>query len=159
MLEEILTVKTVDTNVDVDNWEDAISHAGRLLVDANYAEEEYIENMVDIVKEFGPYIVILPGVALAHARPEMGAKKIGLSLVTLKNPIEFGNETFDPVKLVFALCATDNHSHLELLREIAVIFEDEEKMLALADCQSKEELINEIYKRIDESKNKKIVSE
>ena len=154
MLKEILTIQTVNTKVDAVDWEDAIRKAGALLVDAGYAEQQYVDAMVDVVNSYGPYIVILPGVALAHARPECGAKKIGLSLITLNEPVKFGNETFDPVKLVFALCATDNHSHLDLLQEIAIIFEDEKKMLELADCENNEELINTIYARIAEANQK-----
>lgn len=151
MIKEILTTETVGTNIEAVDWEDAVRKAGRLLVDAGYAEEPYIESMIEVVKEYGPYIVILPGVALAHARPDCGAKKIGLSLITLKNPIKFGNEVFDPVKLLFALCAIDNHSHLELLQEMGLIFEDEEKMMTLADCSNKQELLEKIDEIIAEA--------
>ena len=151
MIYDVLTTETVDTNVEVKNWEEAVRHAGRLLVDGGYADEIYIDSMLNVVKEFGPYIVILPGVALAHARPEDGAKKIGLSLVTLKDPVNFGNETFDPVKLVFALCAVDNHSHLELIQEIGLVFDDYDKLMSLTDCRSKEELIGRIHTIIEES--------
>ena len=153
-MDELIRLENIDINVEASDWEDAIRKAGKLLVDADYAEEQYVDGMVNVVKDYGPYIVILPGVALAHARPQCGAKKIGLSLITLKEPVAFGNETFDPVKLVFALCATDNHSHLDLLQEIAIIFEDEKKMLELADCETNEELINTIYARIAEASQK-----
>lgn len=151
MIETILNFETVDTMVEAKDWKQAVTHAGRLLVDAGYAEERYISSMLEVVEEFGPYIVILPGVALAHARPDGGAKKIGLSLISLKEPVEFGNEVYDPVKLVFALCATDNHSHLELIQEISLIFDDQDKLMSLSECQSKEEMLGRIHQIISEA--------
>ena len=106
----------------------------------------YVDSMVDIVKAVGPYIVLLKGVALAHARPSQGAKKIGLSLITLKTPVNFGNADNDPVSLVFALSAVDNSSHLELLGELSQIFGDEEGMEELAKASTKQELLDRIHK-------------
>ena len=46
-------------------------------------EERYIDGMIETVKNLGPYIVIAPGVALPHARPEDGVIEPSMSLVTL----------------------------------------------------------------------------
>ena len=122
MIHSILTEDTVEVNVEVSDWEEAVRTAGNLLYKNGYVEACYVDSMVDIVKAVGPYIVLLKGVALAHARPSQGAKKIGLSLITLKTPVNFGNADNDPVSLVFALSAVDNSSHLELLGELSQIF-------------------------------------
>ena len=141
MVYSILTEETVEVNIEVNDWEEAVRAAGNLLCKNGYAEPRYVDSMVDVVKEVGPYIVLLKGVALAHARPNQGAKKIGLSLVTLKDPINFGNKDNDPVSLVFALSAVDHSSHLELLDELAKIFGDEEGMRELAQTSTKGELL------------------
>lgn len=141
MIQEVLTKDTVRVHVDADGWEDAVRTAGALLLNQGAVEPDYIEHMVRIVKEIGPYIVLIRGVALAHARPEHGVRKIGLSLITLKEPICFGCEENDPVSLVFALSATDNTSHLELIREMARIFDNEQGMKLLAECTTEEELL------------------
>ena len=146
MIHNILTEDTVEVHVEVDDWEEAVREAGRLLYKNGYVEERYVDNMVEIVKEVGPYIVLLKGVALAHARPNQGAKKIGLSLITLKTPVCFGNEDNDPVSLVFALSAVDNSSHLELLAEMSEIFDDEAGMMELAKAETKRELLDHIDK-------------
>ena len=140
----ILTEKTVDVKAEVQDWEEAVRAAGELLYDNGDVEARYIDNMINIVKEVGPYIVLLKGVALAHARPEQGAKKIGLSLLTLKTPVYFGNSENDPVSLVFALSAVDSSSHIDLLSELSEIFNDERGMERLTECKSKKELLNMI---------------
>lgn len=146
MIQEVLTKDTVMVHVDAADWETAVRIAGGLLLEQGAVEPRYIDHMVRIVKEIGPYIVLIRGVALAHARPEHGVKKIGLSLITLKEPICFGCEENDPVSLVFALSAVDNISHLELIREMARIFDNEEGMRQLAECRSKDELLAVIRK-------------
>lgn len=146
MIHSILTEDTVEVNVEVSDWEEAVRTAGNLLYKNGYVEACYVDSMVDIVKTVGPYIVLLKGVALAHARPSQGAKKIGLSLITLKTPVNFGNADNDPVSLVFALSAVDNSSHLELLGELSQIFGDEEGMEELAKASTKQELLDRIHK-------------
>lgn len=149
MIQEILTEQTVRVKVRVNDWEDSIRHAGQLLLDNDYIEASYIDNMVNIVKEIGPYIVLIKGVALAHARPEQGAKKIGLSLITLENPVCFGLEENDPVSLVFALSAVDHDSHLDLIGELAQVFEHEENLEKLAACQTQAEVLALIDKMVN----------
>ena len=145
MIRDYLTTDSVDVNVEVKDWKEAIIKSGELLVRNNCATEEYIDGMIETVKEYGPYIVVLPQVAISHARPEQGALKIGLSLISLKDGVNFGNEMNDPVRLVFSLCAIDNHSHLELLQEMAILFEDNSNIEALIDSRTKEELVSKIY--------------
>lgn len=146
MIQEVLTRDTVRVHVDAGDWEEAVRIAGDLLFQKGMIERRYIDHMVQIVKEIGPYIVVIKGVALAHARPEHGVKEIGLSLVTLKTPIFFGCEENDPVSLVFGLSAVDNSSHLELIGEMARIFNNEEGMKQLAKCETREELLTIIQK-------------
>ena len=146
MIQDVLTLDTVRARVDAKDWEEAVRTAGDLLYRKGVVEERYIDHMVQIVKEIGPYIVLIKGVALAHARPEDGAKAIGLSLVTLNKPICFGNKENDPVNLVFALSAVDNSSHLDLIREMALVFENEQELEQLANCETEEEMLTIIRK-------------
>lgn len=146
MIQDVLTLDTVRARVDAKDWEEAVRTAGDLLYRKGVVEERYIDHIVQIVKEIGPYIVLIKGVALAHARPEDGAKAIGLSLVTLKKPVCFGNKENDPVNLVFALSAVDNSSHLDLIREMALVFENEQELEQLANCETEEEMLTIIRK-------------
>jgi len=103
----------------------AIEMAGDLLVASGRVTPEYVEEMVAAVEEHGPYIVIAPGIALAHGRPSPAVIETGLSIVTLAWPVVFGNEANDPVRLVIGLAAFDHHSHLALMRELAEALSDQ----------------------------------
>jgi len=104
--------------------EHAIEMAGELLVASGRSTPEYTESMLDAVAENGPYIVIAPGIALAHGRPSEAVLEIGLSLVTLAEPVVFGNAANDPVRLVIGLCAIDHNSHIDVMAELAAFLGD-----------------------------------
>jgi PTS system ascorbate-specific IIA component len=52
-------------------------------------EPEYVTAIVEQHHTLGPYYV-LAGLAMPHARPEEGAKGLGLSLLKLKQGVSFG---------------------------------------------------------------------
>ena len=78
--------------------------------------------MIHTAEELGPYIVIAPGIAMPHSRPEDGVLKPCVALMTLSTPVNFGNEENDPVRLVFSFGAPDKEQHVEALRELATVF-------------------------------------
>ena len=84
--------------------------------------------MIKFCEEHQAYIVIAPGIALPHARPEDGVKKICLSLLTLQKPVHFGHPHNDPVDLVIALGMIDNKSHVEALASLSEILMDKKKL-------------------------------
>ncbi len=121
-LSELLPRERIKLDVKVTNWQEAIREAGKLLWESGAVTSEYIEAMVNVAKELGPYIVIAPGIALPHAATEAGAKQTALSLVKLVDPIYFGNPDNDPVRLVFGLSAIDKKVHIGALQALAELF-------------------------------------
>ena len=112
-------------SVSAADREQAIRASGELLVSSGRVTSEYVEQMLAAVEEFGPYIVIAPGIALAHARPSEAVIETGLSLAVLAAPVEFGSHN-DPVRLVFGLAALDHESHIGVLAALAERLGDEE---------------------------------
>lgn len=47
---------------------DAITKAGMLLLDRGYIKNNYIDEMIETYKKYGPYIVITKNVAIPHAK-------------------------------------------------------------------------------------------
>lgn len=142
MLKEILTIDLIEAKFSAASRDEAVAESGRLLVDKQLAEPSYIEAMLKNVEVNGTYIVIAPGIAMPHARPEEGARGIGFSIVTLKEPVVFGHPLNDPVKIVVGLCAIDHQSHLKALTELADILMNQEKVEQMINAQSAEEIMN-----------------
>src|SRR2546428_9854029 len=80
--------------------------------------------MIATVEQLGPYIVIAPGIALAHTRPSDAVLRPGLSWVTLAHPVRFGHKDNDPVTLVVGLAAPDISAHVQALATLAGLLED-----------------------------------
>jgi PTS system ascorbate-specific IIA component len=127
-------------NQSVADRDQAISVVGELLVASKRVKPVYIQSMLEAVKEFGPYIVIAPGIALAHGKPGDSVLATGLSLLTLSDPIEFKHSQNDPVQLVFGLAATDHHSHIELMAELAEFLSDSSRVNSLLTCSNIEQI-------------------
>lgn len=144
MLMDLITEDTIDLNVEANTWEEAVRKGGELLIKHEAIENRYIDAMINSVKEIGPYIVIAEGIAMPHARPEDGALKVAMSLITLQKPIEFGNADHDPVKLVISFCSIDSKTHLRALSELMVLLENEEYISRIIDAKSKGEVIKVI---------------
>lgn len=149
MISEHISKKNIKLNIEVEDWKEAIKTSGNILKNNQLIEEEYIEAMIDMVKDKGAYIVITPGLALPHARPEKGAKGNGLSILTLKNPVKFGHSQNDPVKVVISFCAVDNSSHTEMLSELAEFLRNKENVDYIKEADSKEDLLA-YFKKYDE---------
>ena len=106
------------------DWREAVRIAGGALAAAEVALPEYGDEMVRMIEEHGPYVVIAPGLALAHARPGDEVLKDGLAVVTLATPVPFGHPYNDPVHVVLGLAVTPQTSHLESVAAVANVFND-----------------------------------
>ena len=120
--------------------EHAIELAGDLLVASGRTTPEYTASMVDVLASHGPYFVIAPGIALAHAKPSEFVLSTGLSVLTLAEPIVFGNDANDPVELVFGLCAIDHDSHIEMLAELSTLLSDNDAVNILLNAGDTEQI-------------------
>ncbi|MFO7690072.1 MAG: PTS sugar transporter subunit IIA, partial [Cryobacterium sp.] len=96
-------LSSIATQADAADWRAAIRLAGDGLVAGGATTGTYTDEMIEAVEKHGPYIVIAPGIALAHSRPSPAVLTGGLSWVSLATPVEFGNAANDPVTLVIGL--------------------------------------------------------
>lgn len=119
-----------------DTPSEAIRMAGNLLAMQGYVEERYVDAMIQSFRENGPYMVIAPGIALPHARPEDGVHEACVSMLQLKEPISFGSQANDPVKLVFALGAASSSEHLECLKNLMRVLGNKETVKQLMTAAS-----------------------
>jgi PTS system ascorbate-specific IIA component len=102
--------------------------------------------MVEAVKTMGPYMVLAPGLALAHARPEDGVLELGMSVITLKTPVEFGSELNDPVSLIISFGGVDKESHIGMLQALAKFLMVEENQDFLRQATSVTEVMDSFKK-------------
>ena len=119
MISKLLGQENIALNVEVRNWEEAVRIGGELLVKTGKVKQEYVEAMINSAKEFGPYYVMVPKIAMPHARSEVGVLDNGLSLITLKKPVDFLTSPNNPVSIVLCFSAADVQEHLEVIKRLA----------------------------------------
>ncbi len=144
-LSELLPSQRIKLDVKVNTWQEAIREAGKLLFDSGAVTHEYIEAMVKVAEELGPYIVIAPGIALPHAATKAGAKQTALSLIKLADPINFGNPDHDPVRLVFGMSAIDKKAHIVALQALAKLFLSKDLVNQLVNANSVSSVIETFH--------------
>src|ERR1700712_935175 len=118
------------------DWQHAVLLAGRALEAAGAVTAEYGPRMVAMVEQFGAYIVIAPGLALAHARPGADVLASGMSVVTLAQPVVFGHPYNDPVSVVLGLAVITADEHVAGIAELANVFNEPSAIGRLAAARS-----------------------
>ncbi|CAN5547720.1 hypothetical protein BH10ACT7_BH10ACT7_05750 [soil metagenome] len=96
--------------------------------------------MIRMIEQHGPYVVIAPGLALAHARPGPEVLADGLSIVTLSTPVNFGHPHNDPVSVVLGLAIAKADEHLAAVAAVANVFNDSTAIAELASATSAAEV-------------------
>ena len=144
-MKEVVNLGNIKVNINVRNWREAIEISGSLLLKSGNIKKNYIDSMIKAVVDMGPYIVLAPGFALAHAKPSSDVIENGLSLVTLEEPVNFGSIN-DPVNVVLCMASVDCNSHMDVLKTVAEKLMIDGMIDRIASCQNKQEayfLINE----------------
>ncbi|MHA0873647.1 PTS sugar transporter subunit IIA [Enterobacter pasteurii] len=140
MLKKWIYDTTITLQDSVENWPQALEICAKPLLEMQVISPEYVTAIVAQHHTLGPYYVLAPGLAMPHARPEEGAKGLGLSLLKLKQGVSFGAGEFDPVDVIIMLAAPDKHSHIETISALAELFSSDEDMAKLHQANTLEEI-------------------
>ncbi|MBQ0862398.1 PTS sugar transporter subunit IIA [Streptomyces smyrnaeus] len=146
-LSELLPPEAIRLEVTAADWRGALRAAGELLVTRGVTTDAYTDEMIRNVEENGPYIVIAPGFAFAHARPSPAVRRTGMSWVRLAEPVAFGHETNDPVTLVVALAAEESGAHTAAMAALARLLGDPATEAALRTASDPEQLHRALAER------------
>ncbi|MDN4075930.1 BglG family transcription antiterminator [Fictibacillus terranigra] len=123
-LSELLPLQHIQMEERVPDWKSAIRLASQPLRKADSITASYIEVMMNNLEKMGPYVVVSPGVAIPHARPEDGVKRLGMSLLRIKNSIPFTDQGTHRVHLVIVLAAIDGDTHLKALSQLTAMMNE-----------------------------------
>lgn len=142
MNKDLILIENKDTK-----WDEAIKLGVDLLVKNGYCTAELHNKIVESVNKNGPYFVIMPRVALAHAEPGDYINNVGLSLVKFNKTVKFSNDNRHEVNLLFTLSAKDAGSHMDLLLKFSTKFMNDKD---LVDKIISANSIEEIYEMLKE---------
>lgn len=141
MLKEALSQNMIETNVSVASWQDAVNAVGQLLVHNGKVKPSFIDSMIRVVEEFGPYMILVPDIAFFHGKPGPDVHEICISFVTFKNPVYFSDFENQRIKCAFGFGAVDNESHIEMLKKIAMLLQNDHFVQLVCNNGTKEEIL------------------
>ena len=125
-------------------WRDALREGIKPLVADGSVEEVYADCLIRNVEKHGPYIVLIPGVAMPHAvEGAVGTNREAISFMRVKQPVHFGAKD-DPdttAQIYFTLSDVDAASHLTHMQHLAAVMSNEEVVEKLSKIESPEELL------------------
>ena len=141
--ESLIENNSIKLNQTAANGEEAIKSGTDLLVASGAIEPRYYENIISKIKEMGPYIVLAPGLAMPHARPEEGVIRTAFGLTTLAQPVDFDGEQ---ISVLVTLAGSDSDTHMEGIMEITQIFDDPDSedgvnIQKFLDCKTQEDVL------------------
>ncbi|MFD1415768.1 PTS sugar transporter subunit IIA [Oceanobacillus jeddahense] len=125
---------------NVSDWKQGIRESAQPLLENGTVEPRYVDAMIQNVIDNGNYIIIIPEVAIPHARHEYGAMKTGISFLKLEEPVQFPEES--PVYLFFALASETSDGHLDILAELGEVLSDPDKVEELKQAKTASEVLN-----------------
>lgn len=127
-------------------WDEAIRLASVPLLKTNIITENYINEMIGLVRDYGPYIVIKNRIAIAHAKTEAGANALGTALLINKKNIQFEDDL--NIHYLFVISSSNLKEHLQILKDISMLASDDIDLNALLD-KNVDEIMEFIKKMVN----------
>ena len=111
-------------------WQEAITCSAAPLLEQGIISQDYVDAVLTVCREKGPYMNIGAQVVLAHARPLPSTKKPCLALLQTDREIPLLSDEH-PARLWFFLATPDDKSHLKIIQQLAGVLMDKDKMARL----------------------------
>ena len=143
MLREFIEQKHVKFADRAEDWKDAIRMSCEVLEADGTIEDNYKEDIIACVEKYGPYIVIMPNLAMPHSQEgAKGVNKTAIAFMKLKEPVVFeaGNPDKDAV-LFFTLASCNPEQHLDNMSRLSEMLMNEELVEELLKAENEEDLL------------------
>ena len=95
------------------------------------------------LQEFGPYIVIVPGLAIPHStKGAPGVRRTAIAFVKFEQPVRFDEADREKdATLFFALAAVDEDEHVKNMRQLFKLLSDEKLLEQLTQVKTEQDLL------------------
>ena len=135
---DILKEEDIQVLEQVDSWKVMIQMASTPLLSRGVIQNSYVQEMIHLVDEYGPYILLANSVAVAHAKPEHGAFRLGLSLLICHEDVYL--DEVSSIRYLFVLSDAAHDKHLNVLHEILQLSRNSTLLAQLDVCASAAEV-------------------
>jgi len=135
---DVISKDKIMMRASITTKEEAITLAGKILVNAGHVTESYIAKMFAREELITTYIG--NGVAIPHGTNEAKEfiKSSGISIIQIPSGVDFGNGNI--AYLVMGIAGIGDE-HLDILSSIAIVCSEEENVTKLVNAATEEEII------------------
>lgn len=129
LLDELIKFKHYKFVNEAKDWRDAIRMSCEPLEADGSVTVDYKEEIIRTVEQYGPYIIIMPNIAIPHAQKcTDSVKRTTVSFMKLKNPVCFagGEQEENYVQNFFTLACCDEETHIENLANLVKLLMNQE---------------------------------
>ncbi|MCI5840126.1 MAG: PTS sugar transporter subunit IIA, partial [Peptoniphilaceae bacterium] len=144
-IDYFLKEENILIDVVAKNWKESIEIVGNDLVNKKKIKKEYINDMIENIVNYGPYVVIQKGFALPHASISNNVLETSFVLARLKNPVKYNAFELDPIKYVCVLAVTEDKNHLKALFEFINLIRNKNFLKKLNLAKTSKD-ISELFK-------------
>lgn len=142
-LKELVDKNRVCFHKGFETWEEAVAASCQPLLDDGSIEQIYVDEVINCVKKYGPYIVFAPNVAMPHfLEGAPGVNNTAMSFMHLEEPVHFVDD--DPEKdaqLFFAVASKDHDEHVRNMEKLCMLLLTPNLTEELAKVKTVEELL------------------
>jgi mannitol/fructose-specific phosphotransferase system IIA component (Ntr-type)/galactitol-specific phosphotransferase system IIB component len=138
-------IVTADKHI---GWKEALQYSAEPLIKNGSIETDYIKQICAQIESLRFYMFLMPGLVLAHGRPEMGVNDLDISIGIFKKPVFFDDH--HQASVVIVLCPIDCESHMDIIKDIMTVFKDQDSIETLTELNSSLEIINRIEELLGE---------
>lgn len=128
-------------NETPDTWQEAVKVSCQNLLEKGMITQIYVDEIIACVEKYGPYIVIVPGVAMPHSSEgSTGVLGTGISFTKMNKSVSF--EPGNPEKeaqLFFTLAAKNTEEHTQNISNLSEMLMTEGLIEDLIDVATLEE--------------------
>ncbi|WP_077611267.1 PTS sugar transporter subunit IIA [Clostridium sp. Marseille-P2415] len=134
------------------DWQEAVRMSCETLEADGTVEANYKEDIIECVKKYGPYIVIMPNVAMPHSQEcARGVHKTAIGFMRLKKPVSFvPGDTEKDARLFFTLASSNPEQHLQNMTKLSELLMNEAAVEALLEAETPEDLLRIQENYLDE---------
>lgn len=145
MFKELIENKHTIFYKEANDWKEAIKLSCIPLIETGYCTDEYVSLIIKCVEELGPYIVLVPGLAMPHSTVSaQGVNKSAISFAQFEKPVVFHDKETGEDKTAnsfFVLCAKEPNEHMENMRKLFTILSDENILNEVFKAKTNEDLL------------------
>lgn len=151
MLREFVEKKHYLFAESAKDWKEAIQMSCKSLEADNTVGSNYAGEIIRCVEKYGPYIVLMPGVAMPHSQEgATGVNDTAIGFMKLETPVSFDDADPDmSAQLFFTLASCDHDVHLKNMQKLSELLMNEDVVGELMKAKAPEDLIRIQEKYLD----------